>query len=321
MAGTMSTEERQADLATNKQAIAEVSDADLYSAATADEAPADQGTQEAEPAQAEPKVDASGRVHDPATGKFAPKAKDAEAAPTQQPSTEQAPKTDDEGAQVPSWRLRELREQREAAEKRAQDKERENLELQTHLRSLDARLRQLTDTPKEPPDFYADPAAFVDDRLNPARQELGQQLGQMKEGFSKLIAIDKFGEEAVTAAYSELEKQMREGSGQPDYARIMRSAHPYGELVKWHKSQVARQTVGDDPAAWFEKQLEERLKDPTYQGKVLERIRGTANTQPNGSAPRVQLPPSLNKVAAAARVTGEDDGDLSDASLYRHATR
>lgn len=318
MAGTMSTEERAADLANSKETIAQVSDADLYQSAVADE-PVDQGTTEAEPkAEPEHKADATGRLHAP-DGKFAPKTQ-ADAAPTQQ-QTEQV-KTDDEGAQVPSWRLRELREQREAAEKRVQDKERENLELQTHLRSLDARLRQLTDTPKEPPDFYADPAAFVDDRLNPARQELGQQLGQMKEGFSKLIAIDKFGEEAVTAAYSELEKQMREGSGQPDYARIMRSAHPYGELVKWHKSQVARQTVGDDPAAWFEKQLEERLKDPTYQGKVLERIRGTANGAPqNGSAPKVVLPPSLNRVASAARVTGEDDGDLSDASLYRHATR
>lgn len=320
MAGTMSTEERAADLANSKETIAQVSDADLYQSAVADE-PVDQGT-ETPPERVEPehKADATGRLHAP-DGKFAPKTQ-ADAAPTQQPSTEQAPKTDDEGAQVPSWRLRELREQREAAERRAQDKERENLELQTHLRSMDARLRQLTETPKEPPDFYADPAAFVDDRLNPARQELGQQLGQMKEGFSKLIAIDKFGEEAVTAAYSELEKQMREGSGQPDYARIMRSAHPYGELVKWHKSHVAKQTVGDDPSAWFEKQLEERLKDPTYQGKVLERIRGTANGTPqNGSAPKVVLPPSLNKVASAARVTGEDDGDLSDASLYRHATR
>lgn len=319
MAGTMSTEERAADLANSKETIAQVSDADLYSAATADE-PVDQGT-EPEKVEPEHKADATGRLHAP-DGKFAPKTQ-ADAAPTQQQPAEQA-KTEptDEGAQVPSWRLRELREQREAAERRAQDKERENLELQTHLRSMDARLRQLTETPKEPPDFYADPAAFVDDRLNPARQELGQQLGQMKEGFSKLIAIDKFGEEAVTAAYSELEKQMREGSGQPDYARIMRSAHPYGELVKWHKSHVAKQTVGDDPSAWFEKQLEERLKDPTYQGKVLERIRGTANGTPqNGSAPKVVLPPSLNKVASAARVTGEDDGDLSDASLYRHATR
>ena len=319
---TMSTEERAADLANSKETIAQVSDADLYQSAVADE-PVDQGITETEPkAEPEHKADATGRLHAP-DGKFAPKTQ-ADAAPTQQPSTEQMqpPKTDDEGAQVPSWRLRELREQREAAEKRAQDKERENLELQTHLRSLDARLRQLTETPKEPPDFYADPAAFVDDRLNPTKQQFGQELGQVKEGFSKLIAIDKFGEEAVTAAYSELEKQMREGSGQPDYARIMRSAHPYGELVKWHKSHMARQTVGDDPSAWFDKQFEEKLKDPTFQGKVLERIRGTANgALQNGSAPKVQLPPSLNKVASAARVTGEDDGDLSDASLYRHATR
>lgn len=318
---TMSTEERAADLAASKQAVAEVSDADLYSAATADE-PADQGTQEPQPEKVEPehRADATGRLHAP-DGKFAPKK--ADAAPTQQPEqTAQTTEAKDDGAQVPSWRLRELREQREAAETRAQQSERTNEELQRHLRAMDARLRELTEKPKEPPDFYENPAAFVDDRLNPARQELAREMGQMKEGFSKLIAIDKFGEEAVVAAYRELEKQYNDGTAQPDYIRIMRSAHPYGELVKWHKQVLTRQTVGDDPSAWFERQLEERLKDPTYQGKVLERIRGTANAAPqNGSSPKVVLPPSLNKVASAARVTGEDDGDLSDASLYRHATR
>lgn len=307
MAGTMSTEERQADLAESKQAVAEVSDADLYSAATADE-PVDQGSSTSE---------VEGQPRDE-HGRFAPKPTDA--APTQQPAEQtEPPKTEDEGAQVPSWRLREIREQREAAEQRAQRLEREFTDSQARMRQLEAHIRQLTEKPKEPPDFYADPAAFVDDRLNPARQELGKELGQMKEGFSKLIAVDKFGEEAVMAAYNELEQQMRTGSGQYDYARIMRSPHPYGELVKWHKQHVAKQTVGDDPSAWFEKQLEERLKDPTYQGKVLERIRGTTST--NGSSPKVQLPPSLNKVAAAARASGDDDGDLSDASLFRHATR
>lgn len=324
MSGTMSTEERQADLASSKETVRAMDDAELYASASADEPQAEaasEGTAQAEP---EHKADATGRLHGQ-DGKFVSKAPQADAAPTQQQPTEQQkaePTQEQPDAQVPSWRARELREQREAAERRAQDLERTNLALEQQLRSFDARLRQLTEKPKEPPDLYANPEAFVDDRLNPMRQQFGAEMGAMKENFSKMIAIQQHGKDAVTAAFAEMEKQMHSGAGVYDYARIMRSAHPYGDLVEWHKQHLTRQTVGDDPNAWFDKQLEARLADQAFQGKLLERIRGTASGSPpvNGSAPKVQLPPSLSRAPSAAGRT-DDEGDLSDASLFRHAMR
>ena len=128
----------------------------------------------------------------------------------------------------------------------------------------------------------------------------------------------------MQAAYDELDRQMQAGAARYDFVRIMQSPHPFGELVKWHKQHQARQTVGDDPKAWFESELEQRLKDPAEQARMLERIRGAVSAPPHQgaqrSAPLVQLPPSLSRVAAAAPV-GADDGDGSDASLYHYATR
>lgn len=104
-----------------------ISDADMFRSAMADEPPA-------EP-QAEPKVDANGRAHDE-RGRFAPK--EADAAPIQQqeqkPEPQQAPDKDE--AQVPSWRLRELREQREAAETRARESELRSRQTEERLAQL-----------------------------------------------------------------------------------------------------------------------------------------------------------------------------------------
>jgi hypothetical protein len=270
-------------------------------------------------------------------GRFASKAKDADAAPTQQPAetqnepsdpsrdpASQAHQPEHPDAPIPSWRARELREQREAAERRASDIGRHYQALERQFHAMAAQLNALTPRPQAEPDLFADPDAFIRTKVEPVRQQVGAELGQMREGFSRLIASEKYGEDAVQAAYDELDRQMQAGGARYEFARIMASPHPFGELVKWHKAHQARLTVGDDPKAWFESELEQRLKDPAEQARMLERIRGAVSVpahQAGGrAAPLVQLPPSLSRVPSAAPF-GADDGDGSDLNLYRYATR
>ena len=97
----------------------------------------------------------------------------------------------------------------------------------------------------------------------------------------------------------------------------MSSIDPYGDIMKWHKKQTIFSTIGDDPEAFVERQIEERLKDPTYQAKVLERIRGTAQSRPSTVTP---LPPSINRATSAAALSGDDE-DESEAGLLQSALR
>lgn len=316
MNGTMSVDERRADLAESKRAVAEVSDADLYSAALSDDAGEQAEVVEAQPEQVEHKADATGRLHAP-DGKFAPKT--ADAAPTQQ-QPEQKPE------QPENIGMRQLREAHERAERRAEAAERQSQEREAHwqrqLAEMQSRLPKAEPPPV--PDIYDNPNGFLEHGVRQAVDPIKSEIGQLREFYSKRDAIRDHGEEAVKAAFDALDKAANGGDPEARAAvvRVKQSMDPFGDMVAWHKKQTVFQQIGSDPQAWFNKQLEDRLQDQTFQGKLLERIRGTASAPvQNGSAPKVQLPPSLNKVAAAARAAGDDDGDMSDASLFRHATR
>jgi hypothetical protein len=320
MSGTMNTDQRQADLAESKATVAAMDDAELFSSAVADEqvesTTIDQPEVQPQSAEPEHKTDATGRLHAP-DGKFAPKTT-TDAAPTQQ-QPEQTPSKPDQDAHVPSWRLREEREAREAAERRAQDRE---AHWQRQIAELQAKLPKAEPLPA--PDVFENPDAFLQHGVRQAVDPVKQEIGQLREFYSQRDAVREHGVETVKAAFQALDQAANAGDPEARavVARVKQSMHPFGDMVAWHKKQTVISQVGDDPNAWFEKQLEDRLNDQAFAGKMLERIRGSANVPvPNGQAPRVRIPPSLNRVAAAARVTGDDDGDLTDNSLYRHATR
>lgn len=100
------------------------------------------------------------------------------------------------------------------------------------------------------------------------------------------------------------------------FNQIMSQRHPYGALVKWHAHAKMQQQIGPDPNAWLAKQQEAWLNDPKVQAQVVERIQ--AAQKGSNRPPTVNLPPSLSSMPAAG---GDEQGDLSDASLYRFATR
>lgn len=240
-----------------------------------------------------------------------------EPAPSPEPAPE-PPKPEPEPAPppepgIPSWRLREEAEARRQAEDRA--------------RALDQRLREITahvQQQQKPPDFFENPSQatqmLIAHAIQPFVEESRRQADDYRRGLmymGKMVASSLHGEDKVDAAEQEFLKQMRAETLDPaDYERVVQSPNRYDAVVQWHKRQSVLSSVGDDPAAWFEKQLESRMADPTFQAKMLERVQAGAAGRP----PMTRLPPTLSKSTAAAD-NAAPLGDLSDASLFRNAMK
>lgn len=149
-------------------------------------------------------------------------------------------------------------------------------------------------TPQPPapkPDFFEDPDGFISQAVQP----LAQQQEQQREAFSRMMAVDKHGEEAVNSAYTELANRMRtDPSVRFDYQRIMSSPHPFGTLVQWHKQQSAISEIGTDPQAFREKLRAEILAE-------IQQGQGAGQPQPQ---PTAAQPPVMPTSFAGTRSAG-----------------
>lgn len=154
------------------------------------------------------------------------------------------------------------------------------------------------ETPKAPPHFFDDPDAAFDNRLRAAIDPIQQSQTSIVENFSRMMASDKFGEDTVNAAMSEIEKRVSQNPQgmRATYERIMRAPHPYGELVKWHKEVSALSTYGDDPEAYINAEVERRIA--AAQGGQQQN--GGQQFQPQHQ----QRPPTMPSSFASARNNG-----------------
>lgn len=246
-------------------------------------------------------------------GRFAPKEPAAEVVPEPAPVTAE-PKQEE--AHVPSWRLRETTERAERAEREAA---RMREDFQRQIAELSNRLPK--ETPQPRPDLYEDPNAFVDHGVRQAVDPIKSEISQLREFYSQREAVREFGQEKVQAARTAIEQGMasRDPEAWSVYQRAMQSMDPYGEIVKWHMQKSVISTIGNDPEAWFQKRMQEHLASPENQAKVMQQIQQSARSVPQRTN-ITQLPPSLNKVAGA-QIASDDDTDMSDAALFRHASR
>jgi len=266
--------------------------------------------QQAEPEKAEQPRDEHGRfvakTEEPA------KPEPVEAKP---PEPEQ-PRDDD--GKVPSWRLRELREAREAAERRAEEASRQAYAQQQQLAALQRQLAELQRPKPEPVDFFQNPDGAIEQRLSPIEARFAQLESTMRLNTSRALAVATHGAKAVSEMESAVEKASREGHPEMQLlaAQMRASDDPVGVAMQWHKRSRMMEVTGGDPEAYRQRVLDEAMKDPAFQAKVLEAARG--QVQPN-TRPNIQLPPSLSKVPASAPERQADDSDMSDAGLFRHA--
>lgn len=206
---------------------------------------------------------------------------------------------------IPSWRLREEAEGRRLAEERARLLETRLQEIATHLQQQ-----------QKQPDFFDDPnvatRAAVLSMVQPWAEETRKTLMHM----GRMVASAVHGADKVEEAEQAfLTARANESLDPVDYERVVQSPNRYDAVVQWHRRQSVLASVGDDPDAWFEKQLEARMSDPQFQAKVLEKVRGGAASRPS----ETRLPPSLSRTTAVASSTPAPIGDMSDKSLFEYA--
>jgi hypothetical protein len=206
---------------------------------------------------------------------------------------------------VPSWRLREEAEARRVAEDRARQLESRLSEVASHLQQ------------QKKPDFYSEPDKAAEALLLRYLQPFAEETRKERMYNSKLLAGALHGSQKVEEAETAfLEARANESLDPVDYEAVVQSPNRYDAVVKWHKKRSTLAAVGDDPTAWFNKQLEASLADPKFQAKMLERIQGDAAARPSGT----RLPPTLSKSTSSAPTNGRSPGDGSDSSLWSFAT-
>jgi hypothetical protein len=252
-------------------------------------------------------------------GRFASKEAPAEA-PAALTAPEPAPAAKDE-AHVPSWRLREVNDAREAAERRAQEAETQRVAFERQLADLQRQLQQATQKPQEPKDWYADPDGAIQDRLSPIEQRIAAAEQRAILRASRAEQVAEHGRTAI----DEMEKAVGEAmrSGHPDMQalsmQMRNSDDPVGVAMQWYQRDKLVRETGGDVTAYRNKLSEDLLKDPAFLAKAVEAIRAQSG-QPGSPAPVVQLPPSINRATSSAS-PHEEVGTMADADLYRFATR
>jgi hypothetical protein len=290
----------------------DVSDEDLFNEAKADQAPEPQvavaATDEPPPEPGDQPRDEHGRFAPSVTAEGRPKAGDTPA-PTDAtpPPAEPPPETD--GGHIPAWRLREEAENRRAAEARALQYERELAELRRNPPKPAEPPK-----PQETPDPLLDPAAFQAHMRNEWQEALKAQAGDISLRYARRANPERFDK-----AYAEAKN-----ASPADRARIRDAPDPGDELLAWYSEREAIREVGPDPAAYKQRILDEALKDPAYLAKAAAALRlsvvpstGNGLRQPSP----VRLPPSLNGITpSGAAIAGDDDTDMSDEAIFRHAT-
>jgi hypothetical protein len=220
--------------------------------------------------------------------------------------TAEKPAVDDSAPQVPSWRVREINEEKRAAiaERDALLAERANWQRQ-----------QTTEQPKPAekpakPDPLLDPEGYeayleakVEAKFLNDRRETSLQAAR--------DANPKEFDEAYAAAQKAVDPALK--------ARMQETRNPGKTLLEWHREEKAKAEVGTDLTAYKAKLREEALKDPEFRKAAMEAWR--ADAQPsNNSRPRVDLPPSLNGASRSNAALRSSQEDVSDAELFSETT-
>jgi hypothetical protein len=316
-----------------------VTDRQLFDSALSDPAPQpqsepqpapsapspDQGSEPPAAPPQEPQPQQPGEQPRNERGQFAPRQQQQ---PPQQP--QQQPRPQPQGGPQPPHHvpLRELLDERERryrvqAEADQMRQAWAQLQQQQQMAELAARQAQMPQTIYDNPDAY-----LQHNVMQPLRNEGHMAMLQIKDGLSREMANSQFGEQNVGQALNALASIRHTPDGNHLFNQIMSSGHPYGTLVRWFQAARAQQAIGPDPNAWVQKQREAWLDDEQMQAEAAKRYyvkqqrsqqQSVAGRVP-GSPPNVQLPPSLSSLPASS---GRQDagGDLSDAHLWRFATR
>lgn len=258
-------------------------------------------------------------------GRFAAKAEEAPPAQEQPQAAEQGTPQTQHG--VPTAAIQDERRRRQEAEGKATAYERQIAELNARFDRF-LQQGQQPQQPQEapqPPDFFENPGAFVQHQLQSQLQPFEQVMQSRLEGMSRSWAAKEYGQDKVDAAYNELKRLVQTDpvGAQGDWARIMKSGHPYGTLVEWHQQRQAMSEVGSDPRSWAKDKWAKEFAATPEGAQYFASLIGPASQQPaaNGrSAPLVNLTgtPSINRAPGSAN-TPASHAPASEEDIFNSA--
>ena len=225
---------------------------------------------------------------------------------------------DDAEAQVPSWRLRELREARDAEAARLQEATQRNWQLETQLKQLQDQVSKLNQPKQEPVDWFSNPEAALNQHLTPVQQQLESFMQEVRLTTSRTAAIASFGTAAVKEMEDTVGKLMAQNHPEMEsLGQRMRSSNdPAGVAMQWYKQHKLMETTGGDIDAYRAKVAEELLKDKDFIAKAVGTVRSDPQTKNV-----VNIPPSLSRAqGSGGRASVDDADDMSNEGLFKHAT-
>jgi hypothetical protein len=236
---------------------------------------------------------------------------EAEAKAPETPADKERLPVDDNAPLVPSWRLREINEEKRTAQAERDALKTENARLAFERQEFQRRMAALENPPPkaEEPDPLMDPKGYREHMERRFEERLVSERREMS-----LQSARKTYKEEFDQAYATAQEFLRQGADPALQIRMNNSTDPGETLMQWFREVKVRAEVGSDPAAYKQKVLAESLKDPEFRKSAMEAWRNEA--QQNQGKGRPMLAPSMNGVSRQSAALRASQEDLSDDSLF-----
>ena len=223
------------------------------------------------------------------------------------PADKDKPPVDDNAPLVPSWRLREINEEKRSAQAERDALKTENARLAFEREEFQRRMAALEQpAPKAAePDPLLDPVGYREHMERRFEERLINERREMSLQTARKTYKEEF-DQAYTVAQKYVDPALR--------VRMQQSSDPGETLIQWFRELKVRAEVGNDPAAYKAKLRGELLKDPEFRKNAMEAWRNEAQqTQDKG---RPLLAPSMNGISRSSAALRASQEDLSDDALW-----
>lgn len=243
-----------------------------------------------------------------------------------EPEATTEPKTGDgedrDGGQIPSWRLREIREERDRIAAEAA-KDRQELEVMRRERAMwQQRQRQMQEAQEAPqrPDPINEPEAFAEyvESLVTSRVQSVEESNR-----NNWVNLTFAAEHEAHGEAFEKAMQALEAARNPQIVADIREAvNPGKALMRWHRQETARREVGDDIEGYNAKLRAKFKADPEFRKEFMAELEAEARGNSGGrSSDNVTSLPSLNRApGGGGRQTPGDLGG-TDQEIFQSLTR
>jgi hypothetical protein len=266
-----------------------------------------------EPPAKEPEGEApapEARARDPETGRFTKAEAPAQAPQEAQPAAEKPA----EEEVLPSWRAREINEERRRVQAENEAMRADYARMQARMAQIE-RAQQPQQAPP-PPDPLVDPAAYTRHVQEGLRAEFAAQLAHDRLNMNLEMTHMRHGEKFEKAYEAVIIEGQRGNHALVQH--LTRQANPGEAIVRWWTDMSTRQAIGGDLEGYNKKQREALLDDDKFFEEMTQRRRERALG--NGQQPPntvVRLPGSLNRATGTAEA--EEPLPDSESGLFDYA--